>query len=122
MVRGLETGVVEMERDERGVERREDGREERGEPCRLVGRETVGVGGLEGDSPRRPNMPGSRWPKGRIALNICVTIVAPVAMAASASGREASECPNEKTMPRDVMAGIRSVILPNSGAAVILRM
>ena len=45
--------------------------------------------------PRRPKMPGSRWPKGRIALNMCVTIVAPACKAACACSRVASECPIE---------------------------
>jgi len=37
----------------------------------------MGVDGRDGFCPSRPKMPGSLCPKGRIALNMCVTIVAP---------------------------------------------
>lgn len=37
----------------------------------------VGVEGRDGFCPSRPRIPGSLCPKGRIALNICVTMVAP---------------------------------------------
>src|SRR5205085_10083166 len=72
--------------------------------------------------PSRPKMPGSRCPNGRIALNMCVTIVAPAVTADWASSRVPSECPMEKIMPLDVMVGMREVILPSSGAAVIMVM
>jgi len=48
--------------------------EEPGDPC--FG-DCMGVEGRDGICPSRPKMPGSRCPKGRMALNICVTIVAP---------------------------------------------
>ena len=117
--------VVEMEREERGVVREE--RWERTGDVEVLalregGRDVVGVVGVEADWPRRPKMPGSRWPKGRMALNMCVTIVAPAAMAAEAVSKLASEWPIEKTMPREVNSGIRLIMLPRSGAAVTLRM
>ena len=81
--------VEEMLRLDRGV----DLREVRGDPGRLVlglsskldGLVVLGddggvVTGL--DWPRSPKMLGSRWPNGRIALNMCVTIVAPAPTAA----------------------------------------
>lgn len=37
----------------------------------------IGVEGRDGFCPSRPKMPGSLCPNGRMALNICVTIVAP---------------------------------------------
>lgn len=55
----------------------------------------VGVAGREVLWPRRPKMPGSRCPKGRIALNMCVTIVEPACRACWACSNVASEWPVE---------------------------
>lgn len=102
---GIEEMDVLIERDERGDVRRGESIEVRGvcervEPLdrarrgRSKGEEIddlitgevagdscfgdcVGVLGLDGVCPSRPKMPVSLCPKGRMALNMCVTIVAP---------------------------------------------
>ena len=64
-------GVVEIDRLDRGVARLEDTGVVIGDEVRGVdGRECVGVGGFDADSPSNPKMPGSRCPNGLIALNI----------------------------------------------------
>lgn len=82
-----------MLRLDRGDVRRDD----RGEPCgefdALAGRLFLGVvTGVDGaDCPSSPKIPGSLCPNGRMALNRCVTIEAPAAMADWACSNVASE-------------------------------
>ena len=68
-----------------------------------------------------PRMPGSRWSRGRMALNVCVALTAPAAMAARVSAAVAFEWPTEMRTPRRVAWAVNSTAPGNSGASVISR-
>src|ERR1700710_2599952 len=107
-----------MLRLDRGDDRLDDRGDPTGEFETLAGRLALGVAvGVEGaDCPSSPKIPGSRWPNGRMALNRCVTIEAPAAMADCACSNVASEWPTEKTIPRETNSGMREIISPLSRA------
>lgn len=98
-LRGVGVRVDPLESERRGRVKAVGGDDDRLGAFRIVGDVTgencfgdcVGVAGRDGFCPSRPKMPGSLCPKGRIALNICVTMVAPALRACWACSNVASE-------------------------------
>jgi len=102
-LRGVGVRLDPLESVLRGRMRGCDGEEDRLSVDEIVGEDAgeicfgdcVGVDGRDGFCPSSPKMPGSLCPKGRIALNMCVTIVAPALSASCACSNVASEWPVE---------------------------